>query len=223
MTFVFKGELSRTDKFEEKDGGSSERTVAWAMGPKVYVGCNPHNALIAVNPASEWYRQFGYDFHYDSFGRYNPNYSLATSIQDLIDGPCEMSVELDGNLLKIVAEIRERDYKSTLWLDKEKGFRPVFMELKLREGYLERKRFSWKQYDGFWYLNSGEEATWTWEDGAKQPTDPNSKREVVIKKFSPNVDVGDSEFTLDGLNIPQGMVVADRVTGVDYRYGSKAN
>jgi hypothetical protein len=72
-------------------------------------------------------------------------------------------------------------------------------------------RLEWSQYDSSWYVSRVEYSV---EPGNRY------HRVFKIKNFSPNVEVLDEEFTLNGLNIPDGMLVHDGLAGVSYRYGT---
>jgi len=125
IEFMFKDELSRTDRFEYSEGMRGERIGARAMGREVYVGFNPYNALVTRKPAAQWYREFSYDFHPATFAHIY-HYSVANIIERLIEGPGKISVELDSNgLLKMEAEYHddEVELRKIFWLDKTKGFR----------------------------------------------------------------------------------------------------
>jgi len=232
ITFVFKDELSRTDRFEYSDGKKEKRIGARAMGPQVYVGFNPHNAIVLPSPAKEWHRELSRDFHPDTFSNIN-HYSIADLIQRLIEGSASISLELDNSdFLKIKSDYRDDkvELKKEYWFDKAAGFRLVLRRrnrtnLESGETSISCLRLSWKQYEQTWYVSKGEyEAgpAYSYKIGeepqVKKPFQ--YRQEFVIENLTPNVDVNDSEFTLDGLDLPDGMSVVDTVSGVTYQYGT---
>lgn len=232
ITFSFKDNMSRTDRFEYSDGKKGRRKFANAMGPKVYVGFNPNNAIVRKDPANGWYRILSKDFHPDTF-LIREHRSFAERIQSIIEGPSVLSLDLsDSGIFKIraVHSNNERKWDSEFWLDKEKGFRLVrYKRVQTRLGtgqkVTEDIQMSWKRYGQFWYINEAKcelGPTFYYIAGEE----PQVKRpyrdmvEFVIEDFKPNVDVSESEFTLDGLNLREGIPVVDRISGVTFRYGS---
>jgi len=84
---------------------------------------------------------------------------------------------------------------------------------------------SWKQYGRTWYVSKGEygKAPSSYYIIGEEPRvyrPFKNQVEFVVEDFVPDVNISDSEFTLDGLDLPDGMPVVDRVAGVTYRYGT---
>lgn len=236
--FRFKDEpLSRTDWFAAGEGEGT-RQFAWSMGREVYVGCNPQTALVQRKPTSQFNHRFGYDFHPATFLGIN-GISFAECLRRCTRNATSMSVGLNSNgLLKIEVEYQDIQGKEDddvlrkiLLLDPAKGYRPVFYQStwsylapdKLSWG--EQYRVAWQQYGGSWYVMAadyealkvgsyvkGEEPQIIW------PSTQSVRFRVT--DFVPDAEVQDSEFTLEGLNLPDGTLVYDSVAGISYRYGA---
>jgi hypothetical protein len=113
-------------------------------------------------------------------------------------------------------------------LDTTKGYRLVAWEMRdeNRKGRGSRERTAytaeWRQTGSVWYIKEASfqyQSTEIDEPGGEPQT---FRREVKISitRFLPNVPVEDSEFTLHGLNLPYGTMIADDIAGLNYKYGS---
>ncbi len=83
----------------------------------------------------------------------------------------------------------------------------------------------WDKYESSWYVKS---AKWASYAGIHSPEDraslgPGNLRmstTVTITEFHPNVEISNSEFTLNGLKLPVGTQVVDKISGTIYRIDS---
>jgi hypothetical protein len=164
---------------------------------------------------------------------------MGVRLQRLIEGPASVSVSLGSqNLLRIKAEYHDIQGKedddvlrSVIVLDKTIGFRPVFYQDtwsylapdKLSWGA--EYRMSWKEYGRTWYVSEAGYRRLTVGSYVKgeEPRivdPPRSYARFVVDSFTPDVNIPDSEFTLDALRLPEGTLIYDSVAGVSYRYGT---
>ena len=112
----------------------------------------------------------------------------------------------------------EYDHKYHFSFDTQKALLPVFYCSAMRHepndwGRTEAK-LEWTKYESDWYVSRV-------EYGMK-PRDT-VHRIATIKDFKPNVEISDEEFTLDGMDIPDGYLVVDRIAGLQYRYTKPVN
>jgi thiol-disulfide isomerase/thioredoxin len=235
--FRFKeDQLSRTDWFDIQDERREKRQVAWSMGREVYVGSNESNAVVLREAAEQFHHECGYDFHPSTFT--SPwHESLADTLQRWIDGPGDLSVNLDSDgQLQIKAEYQDIQGKddddvlrNIIVLDKAMGFRPVFFQhtwsyLKADKlSWGTQTRVSWMRHGRTWYVSDAEYKRFTvgsYVEGESPRIVDSSKWwvKVAVQGLTLDVDIPDSEFTLDGLGLPSRLLVADRVAGATYRY-----
>ncbi|HUS71873.1 MAG TPA: hypothetical protein VMY06_02320 [Sedimentisphaerales bacterium] len=81
-------------------------------------------------------------------------------------------------------------------------------------------RLKWKKYAGVWYISEAISEGAGVHDGLRSE----GRTTVTIREFTPNVEIEDKEFTLDGLDIPPGAMVNDQILDTRYRYaGSKGD
>jgi len=232
MDFVFKDRLSRSDRFAYASGRRGEREVCWAVGRKCSVVCNDFNAVVQVHPQKEFHRRFGYDFHPETFLCVLDD-PLPEHLEALIKGPGNISIRFGNNsILHITASYKDEKIYAceTISIDAAKGYRPVsWKEIMEYPNQPERNKetnceIEWQKYGSTWYVKSAEfKASWTSRPQADPPVKRKHYKRLVkltVKEFHPDVEISDSEFTLEGLHLPQGMIVLDRVAGVHYRYGS---
>jgi hypothetical protein len=95
-----------------------------------------------------------------------------------------------------------------LWLDTQKGFLPVYHESLHNDADgawgAEVIHLEWAQYHGVWYVARVERDS---------PPSHQVRCTFVVESFTPNVEVSDREFTLDGLGLPEGVPIEDDTAG----------
>lgn len=225
VDFVFKGQNSRWDIFEWVGGSKDSRLRARVASDKYYISLVSDDS-VTMNPARR-HDAIRNDFHPTTFLRFK-DYPLRRWLQgtleyDFVADPEQYaSAKLDDkDILHIVSggpvtspkgEGLSSEYQMSL--DTKRGLIPVLLRSTTKSP--ERTgssiiRLEWAQYDSAWYVSRVEYSV---EPGNLL------HRVFKIKNFSPNVEVSDEEFTLNGLNIPDGMLVHDRLAGVSYGYGT---
>jgi hypothetical protein len=224
LNFSFKDQNSRTDIFESDGGIKGSRLTSTIVSEKHYI--NLRNNTVFVNQARS-HSNYGRDFHPGVFVAFK-GYQLTKLLRDFIAHPeVNRSVELDSNgILHIIASghvvnpatHNEYDHKFHFSFDTQKALLPVFycsaMRYEPNDWGRTEAKLEWKKYESDWYISRV-------EYGMK-PSDVDH-RIVMIKDFKPNVDIPDEEFTLEGMDIPEGCFVVDHIAGLQYRYGTANN
>ncbi len=225
VDFVFKGQNSRWDTFEWVGGSKDSRLRARVASDKYGISLVSDDS-VTINPARS-HDAIRNDFHPTTFVRFL-DYPLRRWLQgtleyDFVADPEQYaSAKLDDKgILHIVSggpvtspkgEGLSSEYQMSL--DTKRGLIPVLLRSTTKRPERTSSgivRLEWAQYDSVWYVSRVEYSV---EPGNLL------HRVFKIKNFSPNVEVSDEEFTLNGLNIPDGMLVHDRLAGVSYRYGT---
>ena len=167
------------------------------------------------------------DFHPEIIMTFK-NRQITKELVLFIEHPeVNRSIELDSKkILHLIAQGHvvnpatndEYDHKYHFSFDTQKALLPVFYCSAMRHepndwGRTEAK-LEWKKYNSVWYVSRV-------EYGMK-PKDT-VHRIVTIKDFEPNVEIPDEVFTLDGMSIPEGYLVVDFVSGLQYRYVKPEN
>ena len=226
VDFVFKDQKSRVDIFESEAEGRGSRLQAIARSDKGFLNVLQHEVFV---DRLEFYPdEVGRDFHPDTFFTFLGGMSLVEWFEYQLDPPEPrvISVELDhDDILHVSVRIhvvvpkrpgraaKEYDSEGTIRFDTQEGLRPVFFESKstYSDGSWRARRanLQWAKFGSTWYVSAFECHNL-----------PSNHRHTVgtVKKFSPNVEVSDKEFTLDGMDVPDGMRVNDMIAGVRYRY-----
>jgi len=222
IDFVFKDKNSRWDIFEWIGKSDSSRLWAGISSEKYNITFLLDDS-VTINP-SKGHNASQNDFHPATFLRFN-DYFLTRLLQGTLnydfasDPEHYASAKLDDNgILHIVSggpikNSRVLSSEKQMSFDTKRGLLPVLLKGTTKEK--ERTdstivRLEWAQYGSAWYVSRVEYGI---EPGNRD------HRVFKIKNFNPNVDVSDKEFTLDGFDIPDGMMVFDRLAGVIYRYG----
>ena len=162
VTFRFKDHLRRSDVYElSEDRTRGPFKITWTRGPENSVVYDTHGADVRSEPASEFFREFGRDFHPEVFQQY-----VSLPLQDLferlktIEG-VEVSVGIgEDGLVHIVSDYKKGDGYAhrDLCLDPEIGYRLVRYtreEENLHEDEPKRYRryeAEWKQREGEWFV-----------------------------------------------------------------------
>lgn len=232
--FAFKNDLTRSEAFSVKEGKRTQSESVWAKGKNSYVSfTNKYNtATIQGDPAQATYRKLGYDFNPETFKLWH-NYPISEAIQRILDGPATLSTKLDNDgILQLIADYNDlnKRQKNIIYLDTTNGYRYI-RGLRIWEyhedpnrSYTEFIDNHWNKYKTIWYIQNAEYASYrgihSLEDMHSIETDKLTKKiSIMISDFQPNVNIDDSEFTLESLNIPNGTTVVDRILGTNYIYG----
>jgi hypothetical protein len=214
--FVFKGRSARTDIFVRDASGRLSRLYGEVGGEKV--GMRVYRDRVFVEGANYHDRNIGYDFSPHRFIDVtgHPVYPVTKSLELALHSPDALrSVELDDEgILRCMGSSQERRPSGKpravdkLWLDTQKGFLPVYHESLYNDTdgtwSAEVIRLEWTQYNGVWYVSRVERDS--------LPSHP-VRCTFVVESFTPNVEVSDKEFTLDGLGLPEGMPIEDDTAG----------
>ncbi|NIV69494.1 MAG: hypothetical protein GWN41_05060 [Phycisphaerae bacterium] len=231
LEFRFEGNLSRSDAFTSEKGKRGDFECSWAVGPLSSVSYNNAygSATVQARPFSQFYRQLGYDFHPETFPRMYQN-----SIVDLLEGMARQPqvtlkvTQEPKDVVRVVSESKNETSEQKLCIlliNDADGMRLSSWEFTAKDltedGAGARRsslRLKWKKYAGFWYISEAISEGAGVHDGLRSE----GRTTVTIREFTPNVEIEDTEFTLDGLDIPPGAMVNDRILDTRYRYaGSK--
>ncbi|MBN2313158.1 MAG: hypothetical protein JXM79_04470 [Sedimentisphaerales bacterium] len=219
VEFSFEGKNSRTDIFESKEGIKGSRLKSTIISEKYHISLS--GEIATINRTRSHY-DYCRDFHPEVFMAFK-GYQLTKLLGDFVAHPeVNRTVKLDGNgILHIIAQGHvvnpathdEYDHKFHFAFDTQRALLPVFYCSAMRHepndwGRTEAK-LEWKKYGSEWYASRV-------EYGMK-PSDT-VHRIATIKSFKPNVEIPDEEFTLAGMEIPDGFRVVDRVSGLAYIY-----
>jgi hypothetical protein len=220
--FVFKGRSARTDIFVREASGRLSRLYCEVGCEKV--GMRVYRDRVFVEGADCHARDIGYDFSPRRFIDVT-GYPVRPATEylefALHEADALRSVELDNKgILRYMGSSEERRPSGKpravgkLWLDTQKGFLPVYHESLYNDTdgtwSAEVVHLEWAQYHGVWYVSRVERDS---------PPSHQVRRTFTVESFTPNVEVSDREFTLDGLGLPEGMPIEDDTAGnVRYLY-----
>ena len=232
LDFVFKGDLTRSTRFGMKEGKRDKPEVVWAEGKTRAVVHNYRTNYASVR------RKTAGQFHYErynlnprAFMEYHTRQSLEVYLKRVLDGPASLSTMTDSKgVLHLINDYKDPNthQHSVVFVDPAKGYRLVG-GLSINERFDRPERnhtdfidIQWHKYKSSWYIKA---ATYTSYAGIHSTEDKSSlgrdnlNRCIAIKvtDFHPNVEVSDSEFTLEGLGLPPGTLVIDKVSGNKYR------
>jgi beta-lactamase regulating signal transducer with metallopeptidase domain len=233
LDFRFEGDLSRSDAFTSERGERGDFECGWAIGPMSSVRYNKAYGSVTVQarPFGQFYRKLGYDFHPETFPRMYQN-SIVELLEALVKQP-QVTLKVTQepkDILRIVSEHKDETSEEKLimlLINGADGMRLSSWEYTARdstEGSTGARRSSlrlkWKKYAGLWYISEAISEGAGVHDGLRTE----GRTTVTIREFIPNVEIEDEEFTLDGLDIPPGAMVNDRILDTRYRYaGSKGD
>lgn len=224
VNFVFKDRKSRVDVFESDGSGNLSRLYATAKSDKVSIRVNDYGAFLQRPELHN--REVGRDFHPEVFFEVL-GYPLKEWLMRELDRPRaykDRTFELDNKGILhlfvrthiVTPQGKEYDVEKKMSFDTQKGFRPVFYERKFKypDGSWNGKivRLQWARFDSTWYVSAFE-----YNDL------PSNHGHTVgkVENFKHNVEVSDEEFTLDGMDVPDGLLVDDGIRGVSYYYGTR--
>jgi hypothetical protein len=232
LDFVFKDELSRSTRFSMKEGKRDKAEVVWVEGKKnaVVHDYRMNYASIQHKPVLQ-YQTERYDFNPRAFMEYHTGQSLEVYLQRVLDGPATLTTRTDSKgVLHLISDYKDPNthQHSVVFVDPVKGYRLVG-GLSIYERFDRPERnhtdfldIQWHKYESNWYIKT---ATYTSYAGIHSPEDKSSLRrdslnrsiDIKVTDFHPNVKVSDSEFTLEGLGLPSGTLIIDKISGNRYR------
>lgn len=228
VDFVFKDQKSRVDVFESDGAGGGLRVRAEAKSDKNSILVGRYDATIQRPELHN--NNVGRDFHPETFFKFLGEKSLVEWLEYELEhprSPADRSVKLDqdGILhLSVRAHIvipkraerdgKEYDVEAVIRFDTQRGLRPVFCERKFTNAdgswNAIQTKLQWAKFGSAWYVSAFE---------YNEPPSNHAHTVGTVTDFAPNVEVSDAEFTLDGMAVPHGMIVFDKIAGVSYRYG----
>jgi hypothetical protein len=221
--FVFKVGSTCSKLYGEKEGKQDKLESVWAMGPQGSLVYNGRDVTLQKTPPSRYLNALGYDFHPWTFNRCS-GIALPTFLDRSLKGPSTLSTQTDPNgLLRLITQYKDNDSRQdmTLTFDKTKGCRLVGTiwtgkwPSQPDQDQTQITELNWKKAGSSWYIGSARDVAYAGAfAGEKQAlaAKANTVRsmQVTIKEFSPDVEVADSAFTLQGLNLPATVKVVDR-------------
>ena len=228
MDFEFKGDLSHSDMFLiTNNGEKNKREVTWSQGKDYAVVYNPSNVTIEQEAARQFYRKVGYDFNPDTFLQWR-NQPILSRLEKYFSGPGVLSVEKDANgILHLIAKYEDpnqRHYRISSF-DPAKGYRPVriydsieFIKNR-RKDINDTYTIEWAKYGSVWYIKSAKIESIYWAKDLNTPA--KMSVEVAIQNFEPNVNIDINDFTIEGIGVPKGTMVVDKIGNRQYKYGSQ--
>jgi len=232
--FMFKGDLSRSTRFSMEEGKRDLREITWIVGEKCAITRNySGGASVQRNPQGQFYHQLGYDFNPSTFMLYYRT-PLTMHTERVLDGPATLSTKIDSDgILHLIADYKDSKTAthSVIFVDPAKDYRLVG-GLRISERFEQPSRnhtdfleVQWDKFESSWYVKAAKFASYAGIHSSEDISslDPGNLRrstEVTITEFHPNVEISDSEFTLNGLKLPVGTSVVDKISGIIYRIGS---
>ena len=235
VDFMFKGDLSRSTKFSVKEGKRGQPELLWAVGEKSTVIYNYTQgfAVVQRQPQYQFNRQHGYDFNPDTFMRWYLT-PVSVQLERLLNGPATLSTRMDNEgILHLITDYKDqkRIEHFVMSVDPAKGYRLV-RGLSVVErfdkpdySHTDFLEIHWDKYGSSWYAKAAKFASYAGvhspEDRASlEPGNLRMSTTVTVTEFNPNVEISDSEFTLNGLKLPIGTLVIDKISGTKYKIDS---
>ncbi len=185
------------------------------------------------NPPLQFYHRLGYDFNPSTFMECYGT-PLTVHTERVLDGPATLSTKMDSDgILHLITDYRDQNVRThqDISVDPTKGYRLVdwfrIMELfdRPERSHTDFFEIEWDKYESSWYAKAAKMASYA---GVHSPEDISSLRvenvrtsiAVTVTEFDPNVEISDSEFTVNGLELPVGTLVIDRISGTKYKIDS---
>ena len=234
LDFMFKGDLSRSTRFSMKEGKRDIREITWVVGEKCAVTRNYSGGTsVQRNPPHQFYHQLGYDFNPSTFMQCYST-PLTVHTERVLDGPATLSTKMDSDgILHLITDYKNQNtyQRQFISVDTNMGYRQVgFVSIMERFDRPDRNHtdfleIQWDKYESSWYVKAAKFASYAGIHSSEDISslDPGNLRrstEVTITEFHPNVEISNSEFTLNGLKLPVGTPVVDKISGIIYRIGS---
>ena len=232
VEFMFKGTNTRSDAYLATKGQKADFQTSWAVNAENSVVWNNMYGVVTNEPASQFYRRVGYDFHPWVFQNRNGQV-CAELLRKMMQGKWNLASHLDeSGVLHVTGELIEgqRQYRHTFDIDMTKGCRLSRYGIARRtSGVLDLEldwTVKWRQWGSQWYPESAVYDSRTWEGESAEvdtrPVHAGERRyrcEIRIAEFQPDAAIEDTAFTVAGLGLPQGTLVIDEVLGIKYYFG----
>jgi hypothetical protein len=225
MDFEFKSAMRRSDMFlATEKGEKGRRENTWAQGNEYAVTYNSANVKIDQKLTRGFYRKVGYDFHPETF-LYLTDHPISFLLEKEVNGPGILSVTKDENgILNLICKYEDPNKRiyHLKSFDPSKGYRPVAMHdivefLKdHRKDINDAYTIEWAKYDSAWYVKSAKIEAVYWSKDSNAPA--KMITEVAIQNFEPNVDIDSNDFNIEGLGVPKGTTVVDKIKNREYKY-----
>lgn len=233
IDFMFKGDLSRSTRFSMKEGNRDQQEMVWAVGEKYTVARNygTDYAIVSRVPPGEFNRELGYNCNPDAFMCWYLT-PVSEQLRRLLNGPASLSTKVDSSgILHLITDYEDQKIRQrqVISIDPAKGYRLV-AGLKIRNQLDNPERshtdfldINWEQYGSSWYIKDAQFDVYNGVHSAEdrsllKSSDLRRSAKVTVADFHPNVEIDDSEFTLDGLDFPIGIRIIDKIAGFHYRY-----
>ncbi|MBW8039910.1 MAG: M56 family metallopeptidase [Planctomycetes bacterium] len=231
LDFIFEGELSRSDAFTFEKGKRGDFECRWAVGPMSSVRYNAdEKATVQARPFSRFHRRLGYDFHPETFPRMHQS-SIVELLEGVVKQP-QLTLKVtqeSKDVVRVVSEYKNETSEENIMLliNGADGMRLSSWEYTAKDstddGTGARRsslRLKWRKYAGLWYISEAISEGAGVHNGLRSE----GRTTVTIREFTPNVEIEDKEFTLDGLDIRPGARVNDLTLDTTYKYaGSKGD
>ena len=223
VEFVFKVGSTCSKLYGEKEGKQDRLETVWAMGPQGCLVYNGRDVTLQKTSPSRYLNALGYDFHPWTFNRCS-GIPLPLFLDRTLKGTSTLSTQTDPNgILRLITHYDDSASRQdmTLTFDKSKGCRLVSTiwtgkwHSQPDRDQTQITELNWKKAGSSWYIASARDVAYAGAfAGEKQAlaAKANTVRsmQVAIREFSPDVEVADSAFTLQGLNLPTTVKVVDR-------------
>ncbi|MBE0534054.1 MAG: tetratricopeptide repeat protein [Phycisphaerae bacterium] len=220
FNFAFSGAHSRSQRHaiaEDQKPGPPE--ISWIAGPdNLIVG---HGVTIESTPPREFYRMPGYDFHPATFMSAEPDrtWSMRRTLLAWQKNCQTLQVEDCNDLTTVTAHATTEDTISEsyfLTLDSKAGLLPITYRMIYERS--ERPlwnhdvqiTYRWKKWQDKYYLSAMERIQHAFHPRTHEPYV--GRIIIEILDFVPAPQIDDSEFSLDGLALPDGFPVYDSKT-----------
>lgn len=232
VDFIFKSDLSRSIRSSIKEDKQKQPEVLWVVGKKCAItyNYNRRHASVQRHPPLQFHHRLGYDFNPNTF-MLSYSTPLAVHFERVLKGPATLSAKMDNKgILNLISEYKDPNtyQHHVIYVDPNMGYRLVgslaIMERIDRpsRNHTDFLEVKWEKYKTSWYIRSAKFASYTGihspqDRSSLDPDDLRRSTIVTVQDFHPNVKISDSEFTLNGLGLPGGTRVIDRISGVNYR------
>ena len=233
VDFMFKGEMTRSLKSARVEGNSKKPDLLWAVGEKCFVEYTRGRAIVQRNPPLILYRELGNDFNPNTFMQcfHDP---IVEHLEGVLDGPATLSTKMDKDgVLNLITVWKDKNHyqRNVMSVDSNKGYRLVGTYALMQRidmparNHTDFFEVQWDEHESSWYVKSAKFASYVGihspEDRLSlEPGNLRSSTAIEVTEFHPNVEINDSEFTLNGLGLPVGTPVVDKISGISYKIAS---
>ena len=224
IDFKFKENLSRSNIFYVKEEQREGPETIWAVGKENAFSYSQHSSTIQSQPQAQFYHKIGYDFNPSTFMLYRSE-SLAETFETILKnatlGTLSSKID-DKGILHLSTDYRNKiiHQHTTVSVDPNMGYRLLrFFHITERFDIPERSHtdfseIQWDKYDSSWYVKAAKQASYDGVHSLEEisslgPDIISNSSSFKIVEFHPNVEISDSEFTLEGLNLPSGTLIIE--------------